>query len=148
MKEVQAKCYARPFDLIPYKHFIQSPIGLVPKDGGKDCRLIFHLSYPRNAKTSLNANTPKEFCTVKYPNFNKVVQLCIKVGVGCKLSKSDMKSAFRILGVMSDQWQWLIMKAESPYDGKTYFFVDKCLPFGAVISCAIFQSFLMRLPLL
>ena len=141
MKEVQAKCYAEPFDSIPYKHFIQSPVGLVPKDGGKDCRLIFHLSYPRNAKTSLNANTPKEFCTVRYPDFHKAVQLCIKVGVGCKLSKSDMESAFRILGVMPNQWQWLIMKVESPYDGKTYFFVDKCLPFRAAISCAIFQSF-------
>ena len=47
MKEVKLKRYAGPFEQIPFKHFIQSPIGLVPKDGGKDTRLIFHLSYPK-----------------------------------------------------------------------------------------------------
>ena len=34
----------------------------------------------------------------------------------------------------------MILKAESPIDGKIYFFVDKCLPFGHSISCAIFQE--------
>ena len=50
MKEVKEKRYAGPFEEIPFEHFIQSPIGLVPKDGGKDTRLIFHLSYPRGRK--------------------------------------------------------------------------------------------------
>ena len=36
MKEVKLQCYAGPFSKIPFKHFIQSPIGLVPKDGGCD----------------------------------------------------------------------------------------------------------------
>ena len=31
--------------------------------------------------------------------------------------------------------------AKSPVDGKAYFFVDKCLPFGSSISCAHFQAF-------
>ena len=48
MKEVKLKRYAGPFKVIPYNNYIQSPIGLVPKDGGRDTRLIFHLSYPRN----------------------------------------------------------------------------------------------------
>ena len=38
-------------------------------------------------------------------------------------------------------WCLLIMKAESPIDGKIYYFVDKCLPFGASISCSHFQRF-------
>ena len=33
----------------------------------------------------------------------------------------------------------MAMKARSPLDGKWYFFVDKCLPFGASISCSHFQ---------
>ena len=33
------------------------------------------------------------------------------------------------------------MQANHPRTGKTYFFVDKCLPFGHSISCMIFQSF-------
>ena len=34
------------------------------------------------------------------------------------------------------------MKAEDPETGATFFFVDKCLPFGASINCALFQEFL------
>ena len=35
MQEVMLHRYAGPFDSIPFKHYIQSPIGLVPKDGGQ-----------------------------------------------------------------------------------------------------------------
>ena len=35
----------------------------------------------------------------------------------------------------------LVMKAKHPKTGKIYYFVDKCLPFGSSISCAIFQAF-------
>ena len=45
-KEVKEGRYAGPYTRILYKHFIQSPIGLVPKDNGKNVHLIFHLSYP------------------------------------------------------------------------------------------------------
>ena len=50
MKEVELKRFAGPFPDPPFEHFMQSPIGLVPKDGGKKTRLIFHLSYPRLKK--------------------------------------------------------------------------------------------------
>ena len=142
MKEVKEKRYAGPFSKIPFDNYIQSPIGLVPKDGGKDTRLIFHLSYPRgHNSTSVNANTPEELCTVKYPDFNEAVQICIKEGKNCKIAKSDMKSVFRNLGIKADHWKYLVMKAKSPVDGKIYYFVDKCLPFGASISCSHFQRF-------
>ena len=52
-----------------------------------------------------------------------------------------MKSAFRNLDIKRKHWRYLAMKAVSPIDGKTYFFVDKCLPFGASISCSHFQRF-------
>ena len=141
MKEVKANRYAGPFEEIPFKNYIQSPIGLVPKDGGKDTRLIFHLSYPRGKGTSVNENTPAELCTVQYPDFNEAIQLCLQAGKGCKIAKSDMKSAFRNLGIKKDHWKYLLMKAKSPVDGKTYYFVDKCLPFRASISCSHFQRF-------
>ena len=141
MKEVKEKCYAGPFDKIPFEHYIQSPIGLVPKDGGKDTRLIFYLSYPRGTSKSVNANTPEILCKVAYPDFNQTIQLCTKAGKGCHISKLDMKSAFRNLGIKKKDWKFLVMKAVSPLDGKTYFFVDKCLPFGASISCSHFQRF-------
>ena len=141
MKEVKVKRYAGPYKSIPFDSYIQSPIGLVPKDGGKDCRLIFHLSYPRGTGTSLNANTCREGTTVNYPDFDLAVKLCIQAGVGCKIGRSDMRSAFRNLGILKKHWKYLIMKARNPLDGEWYYFVDKCLPFGASISCAHFQKF-------
>ena len=41
MKEVKCCRVAGPFKKVPFDNFIQSPIGLVPKAGGKT-RLIFH----------------------------------------------------------------------------------------------------------
>ena len=55
--------------------------------------------------------------------------------------KSDLKSAFRILGLSRDSWKWLVMKAQDPASGEWKFFIDKCLPFGASISCSHFQRF-------
>ena len=51
-----------------------------------------------------------------------------------------MSSAFRHVPMAKSQWWLLVMKAENPVDGKIYYFVDKCLPFGSSISCAIFQE--------
>ena len=142
MKEVKLKRFAGPFKTIPFKNYIQSPIGLVPKDNGTQTRLIFHLSYPRNGKKlSVNANTDPEKCKVKYPDFNLAIQRCMEEGIGCHISRSDMRSAFRNLGIKKKHWKFLIMKAKDPKDGKWYYFVDKCLPFGASICCALFQEF-------
>ena len=55
--------------------------------------------------------------------------------------KTDVQSAFRLVPLNKRCWRWLIMKAQDPTTGEWKFFVDKCLPFGASISCAIFQWF-------
>ena len=44
MKEVKAKRVVGPYDKPPFENYIQSPVGLVPKAGGKTW-MIFHLSY-------------------------------------------------------------------------------------------------------
>ena len=44
VKKVNLGRYAGPFLNIPFKNYVQSPVGLVPKAGNKT-RLIFHLSY-------------------------------------------------------------------------------------------------------
>ena len=147
MKEVEVKRYAGPFETIPFEFFIQSPIGLVPKDGDKT-RLIFHLSYPRDdSYSSVNINTPKELKTVHYKDFDQAVQLCVRLLKNKDLEhtviffgKSDLTSAFRQLPLKRKCWNFLVMKAKDPVTGKFFFFVDKCLPFGAGISCAIFQA--------
>ena len=141
MKEVKEGRYAGPFKEIPFKYYIQSPIGLMPKDKGKSTRLIFHLSYPRDGTTSVNANTPKELCTVKYQSIDDAVKLLLSEGVNSNLSKSDLSSAFRHLGLKPRCFKWLIMMAKHPVTGQIFFFVEKALPFGSSISCKVFQDF-------
>ena len=45
IKEVKLGRVAGPFAKPPFDNFVQSPVGLVPKDNGNKTRLIFHLSY-------------------------------------------------------------------------------------------------------
>ena len=154
MKEVKLKRVAGPFDEIPFQNYMQSPIGLVPKAGGDQTRLIFHLSYDfSDGHKSLNANTPKEKCTIKYCDIDHAVRSMLKLKqeeeMKCNRAsdyrpviiftgKSDIKSAFCILPLLAKCWPWLIMMAQNPKTKKWQFFVDKCLPFGASISCALF----------
>ena len=73
MKEVKLGRFAGPFAQVPFENYIQSPIGLVPKDGGRATRLIFHLSYPKTG-SSVNSETPEEFCSVQYPDFAEAIR--------------------------------------------------------------------------
>ncbi len=50
MKEVVHRRMAGPFKDPPFKFYHQSPLGLVPKDGGTKTRLIFDLSYLRGGQ--------------------------------------------------------------------------------------------------
>ena len=51
-----------------------------------------------------------------------------------------MSSAFRHVPMAASEWWLLVMKAYHPVTNKLWYFVDKCLPFGSSISCAIFQA--------
>ena len=139
MKEVEAGHYAGPYRDPPFDYFIQSPVGLVPKDHGTKTRLIFHLSYPKKGE-SVNAGISKEDCSVQYPSFDAAVRLCIQEGKSCHLSRSDVSRAFRNAPLDKYSWRYLLLKARHPVTGDTYFFTDKCVPFGSSISCAIFQA--------
>ena len=148
MKEIKLKRTAGPFERIPYERYVQSPIGLVPKAGGQTC-LIFHLSYKfKNGNESINHWTPQEICSVRYNDIDHAVNNCLRLveEFGDQVeriffTKTDLKSAFRVLpGKVSEFWL-VIMKAEHPTSGKIYYFVDKSMPFGAGISCSNFQCF-------
>ena len=153
MKEVKASRYAGPFVSIPFTNYVQSPIGLVPKAGNKT-RLIFHLSFDFDGdnvlRKSINYHTPKELCTVKYRDLDHAIVNSLRIlkekGDGemknqLFFAKSDFSNAFRILPMAVKYRKFLVLKAQHPVTKKWYFFVDKCLPFGASISCANFQEF-------
>ena len=151
MKEVKAKRFAGPYEgTPPLKHFVQSPIGLVPK-AGNQTRLIFHLSYKfKNGNDSINSYIPREKCSVKYHDVDHAVNNCLRLlkanpDATLWFAVADLKSAFRMVPLAPHWWGLLVMKARHPKSGKWFYFIDKCLPFGAAISCAIFQRWLNAL---
>ena len=136
-----------PFETIPFDNHIQSPVGLVPKAGGKT-RLIFHLSFNFSddpSGISLNKGTPKEKCSVRYNDIDAAVECCMRISQNGKylvfFSKTDASSAFRVLPLRRSCFCWMVLKAVDPIDNKVKYFIDKCLPFGASISCALYQKF-------
>ena len=154
MKEVELGHCAGPFSTIPYKYYVQSPIGLVPKKGNKT-RLIFHLSYcfgESENQWSITHHTPDEFCHVRYNDLDCAVRNCLKLiptdmlfNNNSKLtifySKSNLMSAFRIVPILPSQRYLMCMYACHPITNQIRFFVDKNLAFGASISYARFQQF-------
>ena len=100
----------------------------MPKDGGKQTRLIFHLSFDfgRDDESKLlNFHTPDKFCHVKYQDLDHVIGNCLNLiqefleqtdlsASGRSemdknllptmfFSKSDVKSAFRLISIKPSQ---------------------------------------------
>ena len=148
MIEVKAARIAGPFTQPPFINFIQSPIGLVPKKGNK-MRMIFHLSHnfsKNQADYSLNHFTPQEICSTKYNDLDHAITNCLAVSKeygnsSVVLGKTDLSMAFCMLPIKKDHWKWLMFKARNPLNGEVVYFVDKCLPFGASVSCSHYQRF-------
>ena len=148
MKEVRAGPMAGPYEKIPYGYYVQSPLGLVPKANGQT-RMIFHLSFDfdEEVNRSINFYTPYEICSVKYKDLDHAVRNCIQLitsrngTVQIHFAKSNLKNAFRLAPVSPLQHFLLLSKAVNPLNGRTMYFVKKCLPFGASISCSLFQKF-------
>ena len=151
MKETEAGRYAGPFSDIPFENsYIQSPIGLVPKDGGTKTRLIFHLSFDfPNGNKSVNHWTSEEDCTVQYDDLDSAVRLVLNLKKKRKLNhqktiffgKSDLKMAFRVLPIWPGHRRFLLIRAQDPKSGSYFYFLDKNLPFGGSISCSHFTRF-------
>ena len=151
MNEVKARRYAGLFkkQQLPFKNYVQSPIGLVPKAGGKT-RLIFHLSFDfgmKEEQRSVNFHTPKHRCTVQYHDLDFAILTSMNILKQTNKSqlyyaKSDFSNAFRILEICVQHRFLLVMKSSHLETNEIYYFIDKYLPFRASISCAHFQSFL------
>jgi hypothetical protein len=132
-KEMSLGRIVGPFDSRPLSTLQCSPIGLIPKSQPGEWRLITHLSFPPG--NSINDGIPDELISVKYASFDQAVGLVQEVGHMAYLAKCDIKSAFRLLPIYPGDFDLLGFK----FDGK--YFIDKCLPMGASISCSHFECF-------
>ena len=108
-------------------------IGIVPKKQPGEFRLITHLSFPPGR--SINNGIDKEACSVRYASFDQAVTLVQKLGVGAEMAKADVKSAFRLLPIYPGDFDLLGFQFQG------YYFIDKCVPMGAAVSCSLFETF-------
>ena len=133
--ELKAGRIAGPFMSPPNPNLKISPLGVVPKRQEGEFRMIHHLSHPRASGLSVNDGIPKEFTAVTYAGIEDAIAIIKQLGRGCYLSKTDIKSAFRILPVHPDDYSLL------GFSWDRRFYYDRCVPMGCSSSCAIFESF-------
>lgn len=124
---------AGPFQSKPIPHLVISPIGLVPKKDKGSFRLIHDLSFPKGS--SVNDNIPQEFCSVHYETIDTVSTHILACGRGALVAKADIQDAFRICPI-HPQSQFLL-----GFYWKGLYYVDRCLPMGASLSCQLFERF-------
>ena len=118
----------------PKKTFLRSKfrqLALVPKSSG-EWRLITHLSYPEN--DSVNDFIDPQICSVKYLSFDKVVDMVSGLGKSALCGKMDISQAFRLLVVHPGDFDLLAIYFDEHY------YIDKCMPMGCSLSCAIFEK--------
>ena len=131
-KEIQAGRIIGPFEKPPLHNLKVSPLGVIPKKVQGEYRMIHHLSFPFGG--SVNDFIPPEFCSVQYATVDDAVQIIKRLGRGCVLAKTDVRSAFRIIPVHPFDYQLLGMQ----WRGKYY--VDRCLLMGCASSCKTFEA--------
>ena len=122
-KEVSAGNIFGPFSpsLLPDVHI--NRFGVIPKkyQPGK-WRLVTDLSHPDNS--SVNDAIDPSLCSLTYTSVDVVAATAAALGLGARLAKIDVKSAYRLVPVYPGQRHWLGMQ----WQGKIY--VDGMLPFG------------------
>ena len=121
------------FTNAPFPNFRSSPIGIVPKDtkrGSPNSTIILPL-------VLMHDNIPDDCSTVHYATINQAVKIVQRLGVGCFMAKTDIKSAFRIIPIHPQDYSLLGIKWADKY----YF--DRCLPMGCSSSFAIFETFII-----
>ena len=121
-----------PFKKKPFENLIYSPVGMVPKKNWEEMRMITHLSFPH--RDSINSHMDPQDTKTQYQSFDCALHLVAKMGKAAYMSKGDVKSAFRIIPIRKQDWHLLGIKINDN------FYIDICLPFGASISCAIFEQ--------
>ena len=111
-KEISRGHTAGPFHQPPFQVNHISPLGAAPKQDGS-CRLVLDLSQPQGE--SINDYIDKTEFPCSYMHFDTATELVVRVGMGCYLSKIDIKHAYRLLPVRPADWPLLVYQWEGRY---------------------------------
>ena len=95
--------------------------------------MILHLSAPPDY--SINDFISKEEFSLQYTSLDDAVRIVTTLGPGALMAKVDLKSAFRMVPVRSQDWELLGMY----WQGNYYF--DTCLPFGLRSAPYLFNQY-------
>ena len=131
-KEVKLNRMLGPFVQKLLQNLICSPVGMVPKKNSDKMQMITHLSYLHG--NSINSFMDPQDISTSYQSFNNALAIIAKYGHRAYMPKGDVESAFRIIPIAPEDWHLLGIKFNNQY------YIDICLPFGASISCAIFEK--------
>ena len=121
-----------PFQVQPIFPLICSLVGMVEKTNSMAMHCITYLSHPRGS--SVNFFIASEDVETYYQSFQDGVQLVGCQGTGAFMAKEDFKSAFWNIPMHYQDLNLLGIKVQGQ------FFIDCALPFGASISCSIFED--------
>ena len=132
VKELSRGHIAGPFLAPPLENLHCSPLDAVPKNDNT-WHLILHLSSPHGQ--SVNEYISKDDFSVKFTKFDDAVDMVSRLGKGALMAKIDIKHAFRLLPVHSNDWDLLGTCWVGLY------FVELRLPFGIRSSVYTFNSF-------
>ena len=91
-KECDAGRIVGPFITPPFPNFRTSPLGIVPKKDPSEFRFIHHLSYPNGSSVNDFYSTVKYYASVG--DASKSIK---RLGRGCFMAETDVKSTFRIV---------------------------------------------------
>ena len=118
--DVEAGYKRGPFDAPPFTPFHVSPLSGVPK-GEDGIRVIHNLSHPFGGD-SINAGIEREVYIMQ--RFEDAIAAIRRLGRGCRLSKFDVRAAFKLVPVRPEDRPLLGLV----WQGKYYY--EVVLPFG------------------
>ena len=133
LKERKRGVLLGPFQRKDMPEVVISRFGVIPKgDQPGKWRLIVDLSHPE--QQSANDGINSEWCSLTYVRVEAVVGRLLQLGMGAKMAKIDIKSAYRIVPVHPDDRHLLGMRWNDRV------FVDAVLPFGLRSAPKIFNA--------
>ena len=119
-----------PISDFPMVHV--SRFGVIPKGSSGKWRLIVDLSAPEGH--SVNDGIREDLCSLKYVSVDDAAQAVLRLGRGAQLAKVDIRSAYWIIPVHTED-RWLLGMS---WAGELY--IDTALPFGLRSAPKIFNA--------
>ena len=116
------------------------PMSEVPKSDGT-YRPVSNLSF-RSPLDSVNGFIPDSESTTEYPSFDEVAKSMVAIGLTIVwFFLFDVKSAYRNLRIMCENWQFGVIAWRDLATGVKQFWLDTALVFGGKSGCRIYNRF-------